>query len=96
VDEVIFSFKRRCNMPGFDGTGPRGQGSMTGGGFGPCNTKGLVYGRGRGGVGYGCGRGMGRGRGYANTPTAEELIDDLKKEKDLIDQRIKDLENSKK
>ena len=24
-------------MPGFDGTGPRGMGSMTGGGRGPCN-----------------------------------------------------------
>jgi hypothetical protein len=31
-------------MPGFDGTGPRGQGAMTGGGRGVCNGRG----RGRG------------------------------------------------
>ncbi|WP_462325441.1 DUF5320 domain-containing protein [Desulfoplanes sp.] len=50
-------------MPGFDGTGPRGQGSMTGGGFGRC--PGAGYGMrprfGRGG-GFGRGWGMGQGR----------------------------------
>ncbi len=42
-------------MPGMDGTGPLGQGPMTGGGFGRCNPNAdpAVYG----------GRGMGRGRG---------------------------------
>lgn len=62
-------------MPAFDGTGPQGLGSRTGGGFGYCqpvaggNTQntGVVYGVGRGGVPYGGGRGFayggGRGRG---------------------------------
>ena len=39
-------------MPGFDRTGPRGFGPMTGRGMGPC------------GRGYGLGRGMGYGRGF--------------------------------
>jgi len=46
-------------MPAFDGTGPQGQGPMTGWGMGPC-------GRGRGAgrrFGFGFGRGMGRGLG---------------------------------
>ena len=48
-------------MPGFDGTGPRGQGPLTGRGFGYC-----APGRGPRGFGRGFGRGMGRcfGRGY--------------------------------
>ena len=58
-------------MPGFDRTGPLGQGPMTGGGFGRCgsgrrfaNDIGAdspvnVSGRGRG---FGFGRGGGRGR----------------------------------
>lgn len=56
-------------MPGFDGTGPRGMGSMTGGGFGYCTgfaparrPFGGAFGRGfRCGMGYGHGRGFGRG-----------------------------------
>lgn len=40
-------------MPGRDGTGPMGRGSMTGGGFGNC--------AGRGAFAPGAGRGMGRG-----------------------------------
>lgn len=51
-------------MPGFDGTGPRGKGPMTGGGFGYCATGAGAYpagaargfGRGRGGGGMGFGR----------------------------------------
>ena len=59
-------------MPGFDGTGPNGMGSMTGGGRGFCAIPlqdvqnrpfGVgFYGRGRG-FGRGLGRGFGRGRG---------------------------------
>ncbi len=49
-------------MPGFDGTGPRGQGAMTGGGFGRC--AGAGYGmRPRFGQGGGFGRGFGNGQG---------------------------------
>ena len=58
-------------MPGFDGTGPQGAGSMTGGARGYCNPgfrrSSFAYGR-----GYGMGRGFrgsagsfaGWGRGY--------------------------------
>ncbi|MGM0608551.1 MAG: DUF5320 domain-containing protein [Candidatus Muiribacteriota bacterium] len=57
-------------MPGFDGTGPLGQGSMTGGGFGVCGvdsgeqnqndpiTNKPAYGR---GLGLARGNGFGRG-----------------------------------
>lgn len=66
-------------MPGFDRTGPLGQGPMTGRGLGLCSGyarttgfrgPGLAwrrgwYGRGRGfGFGRGFGRGFGFGRGY--------------------------------
>jgi len=52
-------------MPGFDGTGPMGAGSMTGGGRGFCNPAGAPYGqRYAGGFGYGRGLGRGRGRGF--------------------------------
>lgn len=55
-------------MPGLDGTGPRGAGPMTGGGWGLCNPYGGSYagpgfGGGRGFRG-GFGPGFGRGRGY--------------------------------
>lgn len=60
-------------MPGFDSTGPRGKGPMSGGGRGPCG-RGQGVGQGRnitfapgggGGRGMGGGRGGGRGRGIA-------------------------------
>lgn len=48
-------------MPNYDGTGPLGQGAMTGGGFGRCGS-----GQGRGqGRGMGQGSGLGQGRGMA-------------------------------
>ena len=49
-EEIILFLERRNIMPGFDGTGPMGQGTMTGGGFGNC-------------VPYAS---MGLGRGYRN------------------------------
>ncbi|MFZ7110930.1 MAG: DUF5320 domain-containing protein, partial [Desulfatiglandales bacterium] len=57
---------------GFDGTGPRGEGPMTGGARGYCNPNyGTAYGRGYGmgrgrgfRGGFGPGRGYGYGRGY--------------------------------
>ncbi|AQQ70312.1 hypothetical protein SMSP2_00656 [Limihaloglobus sulfuriphilus] len=65
-------------MPGFDRTGPMGQGPMTGRGLGLCTGAvrpgagygyGFGYGRGYGrgfgrGMGRGFGRGYGRGVGY--------------------------------
>ena len=63
-------------MPGFDGTGPLGQGPGTGRGLGPCLNAGTptpYWGPGRGwfgwgrrwfGRGFGFGRGRGFGRGW--------------------------------
>lgn len=54
-------------MPRFDGTGPQGQGPMTGRGMGPCGQGGRPVGPGMGrGAGRGMGQGYGRqgGRGY--------------------------------
>ena len=50
-------------MPAFDGTGPAGQGPMTGRGQGPCagGAPGGAQGRGRG-------WGNGRGRGWGGYP----------------------------
>jgi hypothetical protein len=66
-------------MPGFDGTGPRGEGPMTGGARGYCNPGyagyGPAYGRdygpgwGRGYRGSFGGPRMGRGRGYGRQGT---------------------------
>ena len=58
-------------MPGFDRTGPEGQGPLTGGGFGYCGYKanksasraGRWFGRGLGGSPRGGGRGFGFGGG---------------------------------
>ncbi|MDY6910902.1 MAG: DUF5320 domain-containing protein [Chloroflexota bacterium] len=49
-------------MPGFNRTGPRGMGPMTGGARGLCNP----WGRGTG-WGMGRGYGMGRGRGFSRS-----------------------------
>ncbi|MDP8289649.1 MAG: DUF5320 domain-containing protein [Candidatus Susulua stagnicola] len=69
-------------MPGFNGTGPRGQGAFTGGGRGYCVGSpvqgnaamvpmrgGFGYGRGFG-RGYGMGRGFGRGQGFGRAVPA--------------------------
>ena len=60
----IYSKSEAKQMPGFDGTGPRGFGPVTGRGLGPCG-RGMAYGRAYP-FGYGCGFGRGRGfgRGY--------------------------------
>jgi hypothetical protein len=50
-------------MPGLDGTGPWGEGPMTGGGRGFCNFVGAGYRRPYG-WSYGLGRGYGRGFGF--------------------------------
>lgn len=54
-------------MPGFDRTGPFGEGPMTGGGMGRCGRgrhwQGAGFGRGRGGRPFGGGRGRGWGGG---------------------------------
>jgi hypothetical protein len=61
-------------MPGLSGTGPRGEGPLTGRGLGWCDPskvvkmpvreEGVIYGLGRGGLPRGMGRGFGRGMGW--------------------------------
>ncbi|MFA6810012.1 MAG: DUF5320 domain-containing protein [Desulfoplanes sp.] len=83
-------------MPGLDGTGPQGQGAMTGGGFGRC-TGNTGYGVrpcfGRGG-GRGNGRGMGQGRYYAGAGyqgnAANQMMDDSSR-KQFLDNQITSL-----
>jgi hypothetical protein len=53
-------------MPGFDGTGPMGQGAMTGGGRGYCAAPANTAGGRPFGARVFCGRGRGRGRGWRN------------------------------
>jgi len=95
-------------MPGFDGTGPRGQGPMTGGGRGRCNPYGAGRGRGRGqrgagrgGPPYGGGRGRVWGGGQAafNDAAEEgayirEEIEAMEQEIDFLKKRLAELENS--
>ena len=52
-------------MPGYDRTGPRGEGPMTGGGFGQCaDGERPIYPRRGLGLARGFGRGVGRGMAY--------------------------------
>lgn len=73
-------------MPGFDGTGPRGLGPMTGRGLGPC------------GPGPGWGRGRGFGRSFAGPwccypfcpPTSkQDQAETLKNYKQTLEQELK-------
>jgi hypothetical protein len=57
-----FEGKEVYSMPGFDRTGPKGEGAMTGRGQGRCNPYGSSFGNGNP-VGRGSGQGRGRGRG---------------------------------
>jgi len=50
-------------MPGFDRSGPMGEGPMTGGHSGFCSPANIRYGRRFAGA-FGYGRGMGLGRGF--------------------------------
>lgn len=83
-------------MPGRDGTGPMGQGAMTGRGFGFC-AAGNAFGYGAGlGLRFGCRRGFGRNLMPApmKTKTQKEL---LTEQKELLENRLdiinKQLEN---
>ncbi|BCW99491.1 MAG: hypothetical protein KatS3mg024_2318 [Armatimonadota bacterium] len=88
-------------MPFRDGTGPLGEGPMTGRGLGPCSGnpvpfvpgRGGFFGRGRGrGVGLGLGLGLGRGWGarwFAGAAPASE-----EDEKSFLRDRVSVLESA--
>ena len=92
-------------MPGFDGTGPRGMGPMTGGGRGFCNP----WGRGAAFGGYGAYPGVGYGypsygwRGasypaYGTTPyappiTREQELDLLKNQAQAMRMQLEQIES---
>ncbi len=87
-------------MPGYDRTGPRGEGSMTGRGMGYCGT-----GRGfrrpgfrRFGAGAGYGYGRGYRRAYYDAPVVspDEEKDMLKEEIEFLKSRLEQLENNTK
>jgi len=79
-------------MPGQDGSGPRGEGPLSGRGFGPCG-RGLARGR---GLGRGLGRDFGFGRGFGLREPVELSKEEEKKileaEKQEIEKRLKELE----
>jgi len=91
-------------MPGGDGTGPAGFGSMTGRAAGFCAgyaTPGYANpvgaGRGRGwGRGMGRGRGFGRGfgfranaaAGFAQIPTAQQEVDSLRQQAEFLQESL--------
>ncbi len=74
-------------MPGRDGTGPMGLGTMTGRGFGPCACAAPA----RQGLGLGFGRrhcfrgGFGAGYAHSQGITRNEL---LKEQKEFLQRRI--------
>lgn len=83
-------------MPRRDGTGPMGQGAMTGRGMGICNGGDNVqYGY---GVGYGRRAGLNCRRGYfrynrPGAPVYQQQPDSLKEQKELLERRLKEINN---
>jgi hypothetical protein len=65
-------------MPGFDGTGPAGQGPMTGRGMGPCS----------GNAGYGQRFGGRRGFGFRQWFSPKNNLRDLEEEKSSLEQTL--------
>ncbi len=83
-------------MPGRDGTGPLGQGAMTGWGAGLCQTpRRLLAGRPNAGRGRGVGRGAGRRSWWypADPETAAADYDDLKQQAGSLRRQLRDVES---
>jgi Family of unknown function (DUF5320) len=77
--------ERNKYMPNFNGTGPRGEGPMTGRGMGSCG--GQTRGRGQG-----CGRGFGFRRFFSQKEEVEDLKtyqEDLKAELKAVEEELK-------
>jgi hypothetical protein len=77
-------------MPNFDGTGPRGQGPLTGRGLGPCGYRGRMS----------FGGGYGYGRRFISPKNELAALEDdkeaLKKELEEINNEIADLKKQDK
>jgi len=71
-------------MPKLDGTGPMGQGPMTGRGFGPCG----------GGArrGLGCRRGFGLGRFFYSPKNQIQALEDEEK---MLEEELKIIKEEK-
>ena len=65
-------------MPRFNGTGPMGQGSMTGRGFGPCG----------GGMGRGWGCGGGYGFGFRRFISPKNELAALEDEEKMLEEEL--------
>lgn len=90
-------------MPGFDRTGPLGEGPMTGGGFGRCGSgrrsaygagagrRSDAFGRGQGFGGRGRGRGRGRAFGYAGPSRSYGVLPDARADLGALSQQAEDL-----
>ena len=80
-------------MPYRDGTGPNGQGPMTGRGMGPCAGDARpMYGRIGRGFGGRRGMGYGMGRGFVPPVYAAPTKEMLQNEKAMLEAELKALE----
>lgn len=73
-------------MPRRDGTGPYGEGSMTGWGMGPCASAGSA--RGGGGMRMGMMRRMRGGRGWFSKTSKEDEKKMLLEEKKYLEEEL--------
>lgn len=83
-------------MPRRDGTGPMGQGAMTGRGAGPCNGVNTGFYGGYGGGGFGRGMRCGGGMGFFNRRRSAGYYPDAyttKTEKEVLAEEKSWLEN---
>jgi len=74
-------------MPGRDGTGPSGQGPLSGRGLGPCG-RGLGFRR-------GFGRGFGWRRFYFDEPAFEPITLTKEEQKKILEEELKEIETEK-
>lgn len=74
-------------MPGMNGTGPQGMGSMTGRGMGKCNPNNENVSN----VGYGLGRGLGRGRGRGLGRGYNSYNYSMQDEKTMLESRLNEI-----
>lgn len=75
-------------MPWRDGTGPFGEGPLTGRGLGPCG-RGMGWKR---GFGRGFGRGFARRRYLAGEPVFEPVVLTKEEQRKILEEEKKDLE----